>query len=241
MDWETLCASWCLLYTPWATLFLELQGLHKTSSWKGKLSLFNSLRKSCKMEVLFLVFLGMRNFPNQVISWETLGQEWATVLGFSDRLSKAHLPEPMVRAWHIPANSMRFSLLNALEAVNQIQVLPFCGLSSTSCPLLGTGARHMSGAVCLGATLDQSGAWWQFQQGMKFCMQSWALGVCRDIQKSVCVCLQTKCKVFKKKNVLIVACFSLGGEEEQTAKLWLYRETLTHVTNAVILWVRNLT
>lgn len=63
------------------------------------------------MEVLFLVFLGMRNFPNQVTPWEILGSEWVTVLGFSDRLSKAHLPESMVRAWPIPAASIGVSLM----------------------------------------------------------------------------------------------------------------------------------
>lgn len=36
----------------------------------------------------------------------------------------------------------------------------------------------------------------------------------RGTQKSLCVCLQTNCWGFLKKNVPIAACFSLRGKEE---------------------------
>lgn len=48
--------------------------------------------------------------------------------------SKAHLPEPMVRAWPSPAASVWVSLFNALEGVNQMQVLQTAFVSRPALP-----------------------------------------------------------------------------------------------------------
>lgn len=154
-------------------------GAQNTNSWKGKLSLLNSLRKSCKMEVLFLVVLGMRNFANQSSSPRAHGEDMAHPCCFH----MAFIIECSGGCKSNPGVTLLWPAQHFLP------------------PPWSWCKTYMSGMVCCGATLDQGGIWLQFQQGMKFCMQSWGLGVYRntEIHSCLCVCLQTKCRGFFKE------------------------------------------
>lgn len=141
------------------------------------------------------------------------------MLGFIDRLSKARLPEPMVRAWPSPAASRWLVLFNALEVVNQIQLqIPFGSCSALPAPSLElvqdfcvrhglfgchTGSKRRVVTVSIGNEVLHA----KLSTGSK---QKY-----RDTQKSVCVSVQTNCRGFLKNNVSIATCFSLGGKEDR--------------------------